>query len=375
MKKLMIFHPTIAPYRIDFFNDLAKRFDTQIYLYYENLKSQTFDYEQIKKKFEFTPHYMKEMCSIGGRTLYWGHISEILKNQPDIVIVGEYSFGAWCATLARKFSCKKFTIVTICDDSVKIAEECRGFRRKSRHLLLKELDGIILGNESVQEWYQLYCNVSTFVFPIIHKDQVFREELSHTLSNSDALIKQMNLIGKKILLFVGRLVQEKNVEYLVRSFIQAHNHNREMVLFIVGDSGSSDGSVEKTCKELIKKMDAGNYIYMVGHKEEKELLMYFTTAQILILPSYYEPFGAVVNEALLAGEYVMVSENAGAASLVSNQNGEIIQINRPYIEFDKMLEKITPCEEHVRLRENLMPYAYDEKMQGLVQWLNRMSDK
>lgn len=88
MNKIMIFHPTIAPYRIDFFNDLYKAFDTEIYLYYENLKDQTFDYDQIRNKFIFTPHYMKEVFSIGGRVVYKGHIWEILQQKPDMVLWG-----------------------------------------------------------------------------------------------------------------------------------------------------------------------------------------------------------------------------------------------------------------------------------------------
>ena len=50
MKKLLIFHPTIAPYRIDFFNELSRAFDTRVCLRYRNLRSQTFDYDKIVGK-------------------------------------------------------------------------------------------------------------------------------------------------------------------------------------------------------------------------------------------------------------------------------------------------------------------------------------
>ena len=372
MKKIIIFHPTIAPYRIDFFNDLYRAFDTEIYLYYENLKNQTLDYEQIKKKFVFTPHYMKEWFSIGERAVYKGHIREILRQKPDIVIVGEYSIGVWCAVIARVLSRKKFKIVTICDDSVKIAKECTGGRRKSRDLLIQKLDGILLGNEPVQKWYRQYCNVPSFVFPIIHRDEVFREELTESLDIADNLIDQYQLQGKRVFLFVGRLVKEKNVAYLVRSFIEEYKNNKDMVLLVVGDSGSSDGIEEKRCRELIHEKDATDYIFMVGHKEGKELLAFFAVAQVLILPSIYEPFGAVVNEALLAGMYVMVSSNAGASSLVTPENGEIINIERSSIDFSSILERIEPVGKQIKPRKNRMPYSYDRKMNDLIQWLTEL---
>lgn len=372
MKKVLIFHPTIAPYRIDFFNDLYQAFDTEIYLYYENLKSQTLDYEQIKKKFAFTPHYMKEWFSLGERTVYKGHITEILRKQPDIVIVGEYSIGAWCAVIARAFSKKKYKIVTICDDSVKIAEECSGMRRKSRDLLLKKLDGILLGNDAAQEWYKQHSTVPTFVFPIIHRDEVFREELKESLEEAGILQEQYKLQEKKVFLFVGRLVKEKNVEYLVRSFIEAHERYQDMILFVVGDSGSSDGNEEAACKELISSKKAKEYIHMVGHKEGKELLAYFNVAQALVLPSVYEPFGAVVNEALLAGEYVMVSANAGASSLVTAENGEVLDVKCPSIDFSSMLGRLESQEVGTELRDSCMPYTYESKMKELIIWLSKL---
>lgn len=372
MKKVLIFHPTIAPYRIDFFNDLYQAFDTEIYLYYENLKSQTLDYEQIKKKFAFTPHYMKERFSLGERTVYKEHITEILRKQPDIVVVGEYSIGAWCAVIARAFSKKKYKIVTICDDSVKIAEECSGMRRKSRDLLLKKLDGILLGNDAAQRWYRQYSSVPSFVFPIIHRDEIFREELAESLDEAKKLLSRYKLQGKKVFLFVGRLVKEKNVEYLVRSFIEAHEKNPDITLLIVGDSGSSDGKVEATCKALISIRKATDYIHMVGHKEGKELLAYFNVAQVLVLPSVYEPFGAVVNEALIAGEYVMVSSNAGASSLVTAENGEIIDIEQSTIDFTPILNRLNAADGNLILRKNLMPYTYDEKMKELISWLKEI---
>ena len=46
-KKLLIFHPVIAPYRIDFFNEFSKHFDAEICLYWRNLKNQKFDYQKI----------------------------------------------------------------------------------------------------------------------------------------------------------------------------------------------------------------------------------------------------------------------------------------------------------------------------------------
>lgn len=54
-QKMLIIHPIIAPYRIDFFNSLSETYDCTICLTWENLHDQTFDYSQIEKLFRFVP--------------------------------------------------------------------------------------------------------------------------------------------------------------------------------------------------------------------------------------------------------------------------------------------------------------------------------
>ena len=83
MKKLLIFHPTIAPYRIDFFNSLYEAFETRVCLLYRNLKSQKFDYAKIEKQFVYTPEYLKEGLKIGGRRLYFGYWKHLCQFKPD----------------------------------------------------------------------------------------------------------------------------------------------------------------------------------------------------------------------------------------------------------------------------------------------------
>lgn len=370
--RILIFHPTIAPYRIDFFNDIANRFDCNIYLYYRNLHNQKFDYEKIQEQFRFKPIYMEKLFTIGCRYICKGHISSIFKNKPDIVIVGEYSFGAWCAVLARYFSKTKYKIITICDDSEKIAKECKGARKISRNLLLKKLDGIILCNEKVQVWYQQIYNVKTHVFPIIQQDEKFRKNLICSKTIAEKIVQDNLLKGKKVFLFVGRLSPEKNIPYLVKSFVQLHKNQSDTVLLIIGEDNSIERSSELEIKKSINIFNAESYIKMVGRKQGIELYAYYLVGQALILPSIWEPFGAVTNEALLAGQYVMVSKNAGSSCLVTKYNGEIIDIDKPLINFISLVNKIEPLSGNIELKESKMSYTYNEKMAELINWLENL---
>ena len=90
------------------------------------------------------------------------------------------------------------------------------------------------------------------------------------------------------------------------------------------------------------------------------------------MPSVFEPFGAVVNEALLCGDYVMLSSIAGSTCLVNESNGEIIDIKDEFINFDKVSSRI-PCLsfEYIASKQNMMAFSYEEYIHNLIRWIEK----
>ena len=87
--KVLVLHPIIAPYRIDFFNAISEKFDTKICLMWDNLKDQKFDYKKIEQQFNFVPTYIlrDELGFFKWSTMIWKTISD---SKPDIVITNEF---------------------------------------------------------------------------------------------------------------------------------------------------------------------------------------------------------------------------------------------------------------------------------------------
>lgn len=368
-QKVLVFHPTIAPYRIHFFNELHRVFGAKICLYYSNLKSQTFDYSQIRKKFQFEPDYFVKHFKIWKRTIYLGHIKKILNYKPDIIIVSEYGEGLWTAVLARIIYRRKYKIITICDDSLKIAQEYKGIRKVLRNIALRMIDGIILCNEQAENWYKEKYKIKTISFPIIQEESEFRENEEQIVELAHEYIDSYKLSGKKVFLYVGRLAIEKNVEYLVQSFIGNHEKYPNSNLVLIGSVTKENEYILSRIQKMIGEID---YVLYVGKKEGIELKAWYFVGQVLILPSKYERFGAVVNEALLAGEYVMVSENAGAACLVNDENGEIIDISKPLIDFKKAERNIKPVDKTQLPAKSKMPFLFQDIMQLLIEWVQNI---
>ncbi len=106
-------------------------------------------------------------------------------------------------------------------------------------------------------------------------------------------------------LYVGRLVEQKNVRMLISAFEKISNNYSFAKLLIVGEGSLS---------EDIKQENINNTnITFLGAKFNNDLIEVYKIGHVLILPSSYEPWGLVVNEALSAGLPVIVSDKVGAA--------------------------------------------------------------
>ena len=95
-----------------------------------------------------------------------------------------------------------------------------------------------------------------------------------------------------VFLFVGRLVDEKNLEMLLKATNRLDCKNKK--LLIVGD-----GPKRTDLQRLTEELDLGSNVIFTGETSEPE--KYYKQADFFVLPSKYESFGQVIAEALTAG--------------------------------------------------------------------------
>lgn len=362
--KLLIFHPTIAPYRIDFFNDLFKSFDTRICLQYRNLLDQKFDYDKIEAQFIFTPVYLQELFRLKGRVFNYGYWKQLDEFSPDIVIVGEFGWDAILVLLHRFLKRKKYKVVSICDDSYNMVAEGNDFSRLHRFLrsyIVPKLDELILVETKVTQWYQEHYGKG-FFFPIIKNDDKARDEYATVLPRSREMVIKYGLTGKTVFLFVGRLVAIKNVDTVLKAFAKLKRPDRALV--IVGD-----GPEKEKLEQLANNLEVD--VLFTGRLEGEELLQWYNIATCFVLASYQEPFGAVTNEALLAGCHCLISSRAGSACLIEEGvNGWTFDPQNVEELKGKMEKVIDECKstlaQQMKLRENKMPFRYDGKFKNLL---------
>lgn len=253
------------------------------------------------------------------RVLNIGYLYYILKYKPDIVIGAEYGLPTILPYLYKKLFLRKYTVYTICDDSIDIAENGGSLaRKKLRNYFVKRLDGLILVSQDVARWYSSHFPLKQppIVFPIVYNEDLYQRMLGQIMPISKVHQEHFGLKNKKIILFVGRLTEVKNIPLLIKAFYKLSDAD-DVRLVLVGDGDKKD-----ELKTLVQNLHLEDKVIFAGRFEGDKLYAWYNIANLFVLPSIYEPFGAVTAEALEAGCQVLCSDRAGSSGLINETNGK-----------------------------------------------------
>ncbi|WP_067625357.1 1,4-alpha-glucan branching protein domain-containing protein [Alicyclobacillus acidiphilus] len=114
-------------------------------------------------------------------------------------------------------------------------------------------------------------------------------------------------------LFVGRLVREKGVQYVLEaapSILEAFPNTQ----FVIVGKGPMFDELVRTSEQLMIR----DHVVFYGYAEDEQRNELLRSADVAIVPSLYEPFGIVALEAMAAGTPVVVSDVGGLADIVQH---------------------------------------------------------
>lgn len=140
--------------------------------------------------------------------------------------------------------------------------------------------------------------------------------------------------NEKIILFMGRLVNEKGVQHLISAMPKILQGYHDTKLVIAGK-----GAMIDELKAQVEALGISQKVYFAGYLSGKDVAKMYKSADISVFPSTYEPFGIVALEAMLAENPVVVSDIGGLNEIVSHrENGMKTYAGNPNSIADSILE-------------------------------------
>jgi D-inositol-3-phosphate glycosyltransferase len=170
--------------------------------------------------------------------------------------------------------------------------------------------------------------------------------------------------NQNILLFVGRIQRLKGLEVLVRAFAKLGDLDARL-LVVGGQPGTSPESREiARLHHLVAKLGIADRTGFVGAVAHEQLPLYYSAADVTVMPSSYESFGLVAVESLACGTPVVATRVGGLTSIVHDGETGLLVPWRDAQMFAESLRRVLEDADWRRrlaanARESVLGYGWD----------------
>jgi D-inositol-3-phosphate glycosyltransferase len=210
-------------------------------------------------------------------------------------------------------------------NAIGVGENEPALRIMAERELVRDCQRIIAATEKGKEELVSYCGASPekiSVIPCGVNLELFRH------IDKEAARRSLGLNGHKILLFVGRMDPLKGMDRLLTALPSVDTKQNFKLLLIGGDEDSKP-EVERL-QRLARSLHIQDSVTFAGIVEQRELPLYYSAADICVIPSYYESFGLVALESLACGTPIVATRVGCVESVVNHgRNGHVVANNAP----------------------------------------------
>jgi glycogen synthase len=137
--------------------------------------------------------------------------------------------------------------------------------------------------------------------------------------------EKYGICGGPLVVYVGRLAQQKGVAYLIRAFAKLCGNEKTAKLIIAGD-----GPYRAKLQRQATQEGISDRTVFTGFLHHDDVPLLMASASVLVVPSVYEEFGSVLLEAMAMGLPIIASRVGGICSIIRhNENGLLVSPKSP----------------------------------------------
>ena len=235
------------------------------------------------------------------------------KHSPDIVYTGGYNHIVyWFVVLWAKINGKK----VICgSDSIETDHYRVSWKEKVKRLFFTCADAVVTYGSLGKQY---------LIKNRINEDIIFLKPNvgDSGLYNSSPIKKPNDIYKDHNFIYVGRFSEEKNLIETMRVFysalLKSSANNWGFIMIGSGPLAEEIGDFAK---------DKSDAFSIIPFKDKAELSAYYKNSSVFVLPSLSEPWGVVVNEAMMCGLPVIVSDHCGCSLDLVDGNGYVFAVD------------------------------------------------
>ena len=327
--KLAIIAPTCFYYQVDLFRMLEAhpRFELAVYF----CSDEALIGQDVPVLFNSSRQWVAEEDLLGGfkhkflrnyapwgSYLKWpfglmnfGILKEIARERPDaVIIMGWTNLTWWLAILASKFYEIPFFYM---NDAHMAGESLRPrWKRWVKQILLKRVlfrlaSGFLSSGTANDQLYLHYgvprSKIIPFAYSLVHQS-VLQVSEEHRLHKDQTRAELGIADDTFVILFCGRLIKEKGPFHLLDAYHKLDMPQKALIF-------AGDGDARKSMELFVAQHNLES-VYCLGFQNREEVLKLYGIADVVVLPSWRETWGMVVNEALCFGLPAIVSDQVGA---------------------------------------------------------------
>lgn len=281
----------------------------------ENLPTLS-EYKGVKIKNCFTID-KKGLAAVSSS--FFGTLKILFSN---VKVVHYHAEGPSAMIPIIKFLSKKRVVVTIHGLDWKRDKWGTGFASKyikfGEKMAAKYADEIIVLSDGVKEYFKETYDRDTHFIP----NGVTRPEML----KANIIRKKYNLGKDDYFLFLGRIVPEKGIHYLIDAYNQVSTNKK---LVIAGGASDTDSYYE----ELKRKAQNNKNIIFTGFVQGQELEELYSNAYVYVLPSDLEGMPLSLLEAMSYGNCCLTSDIDECATVMEDygvtfKRGDILDLSQ-----------------------------------------------
>ncbi len=247
--------------------------------------------------------------------------------ESDVIIIGGYEQPTYSLLNLLAKIYKKPTILLFDGTAPSRIQNCKkNWKYLIKLLLVRQFSAFWINGKISNQYFTKCFNVD--------KKKVFNQYLTidgtHYKNNifqkdgvKTEIRKQLNIPqSEKVIIYSGRFIERKRVPDIIKCLgkLKSENRYQSITLLLIGDTNQ-----EKISEYTSLSQTAGVTALFSGFIEQEQLYKYYFASDLLVLPSYDEPWGLVVNEALYSEIPVLISNDCGVALdlVVEQKNGYV----------------------------------------------------